>query len=526
MSYKKTTWINDSTPVNADNMNKIEEGIEAAHNDISTVRQDLSKLSGNTDTSIEDLETSVKDLDEKVQSVEEDAEVVREKIDLVPMGVISFDDISDPLLAATQALKEAKKFFPDNDVSEYKFVFRERKTGDLYYGTIGNLGTYESAPELLRSVGNPLSDYDEKIAELTVNDETCNLEVSGLKERVETIEEDLESPKPSAFVIAEARGMLAAVTIKKTLENVLPEETDVSEIPVYLYDQTTKFLGITTISKEMLNNEGEVFDKVCFLGDIVTKEDVYEVEEATVHYFTEERELEDQGECDISVGDSTELGVSRHIKYRVRHSGETIALYSDTSNDVVIALGDEVYSGVLKKGIPLILPKDITEQNEFENLNESRPVVSGEAEKAWVSGCDVIVGFFGDMPKSCVVSPYIDALLNSVESDVENQKPAAYVEVENIESASEAQKILKAVTASGLVPEGMSSQEFPAYVYDRNTKFLYKCSAKEVTAIYTSLIAGGTPEMPEKICYLGDIVSKQYVDALFQSIIDGNEVAY
>lgn len=516
MSYKKTTWINDSTPVNADNMNKIEEGIEAAHNDISTVRQDLSKLSGNTDTSIEALETSVKDLDERV-----------EKIDLVPMGVISFDDISDPLLAATQALKEAKKFFPDNDVSEYKFVFRERKTGDLYYGTIGNLGTYESAPELLRGVGNPLSDYDEKITELTVNDETRNLEVSDLKERVETIEEDLESPKPSAFVIAEERGMLAAVTIKKTLENVLPEEADVSEIPVYLYDQTTKFLGITTISKEMLNNEGEVFDKVCFLGDIVTKEDVYEVEEATVRYFTEGRELEDQGECDITIGsDGAELGVSHHIKYKVRHSGETITLYSDTNMPVIIALCDEVYSGVLKEGIPLILPKDITEQNEFENLNESRPVVSGEAEKAWVSGCDVIVGFFGDMPKSCVVSPYIDALLNSVESDVENQKPAAYVEVENIESASEAQKILKAVTASGLVPEGMSSQEFPAYVYDRNTKFLYKCSAKEVTAIYTSLIAGGTPEMPEKICYLGDIVSKQYVDVLFQSIIDGNEVAY
>lgn len=68
MSYKKTTWINDSTPVNADNMNKIEEGIEAAHNDISTVRQDLSKLSGNTKASVEDLEKRI-DSVEKVSAV-------------------------------------------------------------------------------------------------------------------------------------------------------------------------------------------------------------------------------------------------------------------------------------------------------------------------------------------------------------------------------------------------------------------------------------------------------------------------
>ena len=46
MSYVKTIWVNDETPVNADNMNNIENGIEQNELDISTLENNkLSKVS-------------------------------------------------------------------------------------------------------------------------------------------------------------------------------------------------------------------------------------------------------------------------------------------------------------------------------------------------------------------------------------------------------------------------------------------------------------------------------------------------
>lgn len=32
MSYTKTIWVDGQTPLNADNLNKLEAGVEAAHN--------------------------------------------------------------------------------------------------------------------------------------------------------------------------------------------------------------------------------------------------------------------------------------------------------------------------------------------------------------------------------------------------------------------------------------------------------------------------------------------------------------
>jgi len=54
MAYIKTEWVNNSTKVNATNMNKIENGIEAAHNDIATVSEDVA----NVDERVESLENT------------------------------------------------------------------------------------------------------------------------------------------------------------------------------------------------------------------------------------------------------------------------------------------------------------------------------------------------------------------------------------------------------------------------------------------------------------------------------------
>ena len=69
MSYNKTEWVNDQTPVNAKNMNNIEEGIAAAHTEIA-------ELKGNTKTTVAELEKKVGDgygaIDERVRKIEEE----------------------------------------------------------------------------------------------------------------------------------------------------------------------------------------------------------------------------------------------------------------------------------------------------------------------------------------------------------------------------------------------------------------------------------------------------------------------
>jgi len=71
MAYTKTTWVNGdiNVPLNDINLNKIEDGIEVAHNDIA---QNVTDISGiNTTITLEEariasLETSVSALDANV----------------------------------------------------------------------------------------------------------------------------------------------------------------------------------------------------------------------------------------------------------------------------------------------------------------------------------------------------------------------------------------------------------------------------------------------------------------------------
>ena len=42
--YKKTLWVNEETPLNASNLNKIEEGIEGNTNDLAAHEADIAKI--------------------------------------------------------------------------------------------------------------------------------------------------------------------------------------------------------------------------------------------------------------------------------------------------------------------------------------------------------------------------------------------------------------------------------------------------------------------------------------------------
>lgn len=44
MAYEKTNWVNDETPLNAENMNKIENGIEQNANDAEAIRDNTTQI--------------------------------------------------------------------------------------------------------------------------------------------------------------------------------------------------------------------------------------------------------------------------------------------------------------------------------------------------------------------------------------------------------------------------------------------------------------------------------------------------
>ena len=44
ISYTKTNWVNNVTKLNADNMNHIENGIEAATDEINALKSDITDL--------------------------------------------------------------------------------------------------------------------------------------------------------------------------------------------------------------------------------------------------------------------------------------------------------------------------------------------------------------------------------------------------------------------------------------------------------------------------------------------------
>lgn len=50
MAYSKTTWVNNTTPINSTNLNHIEDGIE----DVDTRVSDIE--SGNLDSRVTDIE--------------------------------------------------------------------------------------------------------------------------------------------------------------------------------------------------------------------------------------------------------------------------------------------------------------------------------------------------------------------------------------------------------------------------------------------------------------------------------------
>ena len=58
MPYVRTTWVNNSTKLNADNMNNIEEGIN-----------ELIQAKGNTDIAIQDINNSITTLSGQIKTL-------------------------------------------------------------------------------------------------------------------------------------------------------------------------------------------------------------------------------------------------------------------------------------------------------------------------------------------------------------------------------------------------------------------------------------------------------------------------
>lgn len=48
LNYQKTNWVNNETKLNADNMNKIEDGIKNASDEVSVLKSDITDIKSGT----------------------------------------------------------------------------------------------------------------------------------------------------------------------------------------------------------------------------------------------------------------------------------------------------------------------------------------------------------------------------------------------------------------------------------------------------------------------------------------------
>lgn len=94
MSYNRTIWENNKTPLNANNMNNIEEGIAEAKEDaasaIASANNALSKanqavqqvqhMSNQANNSIADLASKIADLEKLVNAIEFNGEIIVEDV--------------------------------------------------------------------------------------------------------------------------------------------------------------------------------------------------------------------------------------------------------------------------------------------------------------------------------------------------------------------------------------------------------------------------------------------------------------
>lgn len=93
MSYIKTIWVNDSSPyLSAANLNKIEQGIETAHDDISTINTNLTTLTNRIST----VETNVSINSNTINSINSAISTINTNLNTKITGV-QFQDTSHPL---------------------------------------------------------------------------------------------------------------------------------------------------------------------------------------------------------------------------------------------------------------------------------------------------------------------------------------------------------------------------------------------------------------------------------------------
>lgn len=62
-AYEKTLWKNGETPLSADNLNNIEDGIDAISTEVQKIRDEFTDLT-------ENLQTDIDDVDEKLSELE------------------------------------------------------------------------------------------------------------------------------------------------------------------------------------------------------------------------------------------------------------------------------------------------------------------------------------------------------------------------------------------------------------------------------------------------------------------------
>lgn len=316
--YEKTKWVNEQTPLNAVNLNKIEQGISDA---IETSNSNETKLD-TLDSTVKDLQidfvTKTQELEELVDSNETDIEEkiseINTQIENIKI-VLTSDDINfDTLQELVSALK--------NNVSNIGLIFthlsNKADKKDLFdkdYNSLKNKPTIPSkVSELTNDKGfvttddfpTDITETAQKISALeelvNTNENDIEGKVSNIQSQIENIKNVLTSNDVDYDTLQELVNALKNnVSDIGSIFTELAKKADKTSIPTKV-SQLTNDSGYLTSHQSLANyyNKGEIdtketninnkIDTKANTSDVPTKVSQLQNDEG---YLKEHQSLED-----------------------------------------------------------------------------------------------------------------------------------------------------------------------------------------------------------------------------------------
>lgn len=192
MAYQPTTWKNNETKLNADNMNNLERGITEVENNITSVETSINNLNTKTNTltsKVTALEEADDTLNEKVTSLTNTSSDLTKKYNTLNTTTSTLTSDVSKLKAKTDELADkVSGVATDSNLSDLS-----KKVTDLE-GTTSTLNTtVTSHTNTLKTLNTTVSGHTTSISNLEKSNTTLTTKVTNAEKNIGTLQTDLTS---------------------------------------------------------------------------------------------------------------------------------------------------------------------------------------------------------------------------------------------------------------------------------------------------------------------------------------------